>query len=142
MKRAKRRRGVTLLDALLAASVGAAMIVPSAAMLKTIMVSHRRVAVERAMFRQSEDTLDSVRIAVSNPTEFQRACNGLMPVGVDASRNYQLLPGETCQAQVTLRASDAFADLLSVDISVSHIGTGLSRTANPVRIVTEIAKPW
>ena len=142
MRRLQRRRGVTLLDSMLAAAVGAAMLIPSMAMLRTVMVTHRRVAVERAMLVRSSEILDQVRMSVANPLEFQRACNGVMPSGVDSSRTEQLLPGEICQSQVTLRASDAFADLLRVEISLAHTGTGLPRAAAPVLITTEIARPW
>ncbi|XZE51835.1 hypothetical protein SH139x_003501 [Planctomycetaceae bacterium SH139] len=141
MKRC-RRRGLSLLDTLLAAGIGASLLVPTVQMTRDAQFQQRRNQVREEMAVRGEGIIDAVRIAVGDPASFAGAASGILPAGVAADRTVNFLPGDSIRQRVSVQPYDSQRDLLTVAVTLEHLSVGATRLVPPVRFVTQIARPW
>ena len=134
--------GFSLLETVLAATIGAALLVPMTRMLVSATGSHRRSEVNTAMRLQAEQSIDLVRASVANPAEFNRVAGGGFPTGLRSDQLFTVLPGEVIRQRISVLAADSRRDLLTLDITLTHDGSGSTKRANPMRVITQIARPW
>jgi hypothetical protein len=138
----KVHRGFSLLETVLAATIGAALLVPMTMMLISATGSHRRSEVTTAMRLQAEQSIDLVRSSVASPADFDRVAGGGFPTGLRSDQLVTVLPGEIVRQRINVSAADRRRDLLTLDITLTHDGSGATKRANPMRVVTQIARPW
>jgi len=141
MKRCQ-RRGFSLLDTLLAAGIGASLLVPTVQMTRESLFQQRRSQVRQEMAARGEGIIDAVRIAVGEPASFASAAAGILPAGVAADRTVNVLPGESIRQLVMVQPYDSQRDLLTVAVTLEHRNARATNLVPPMRFITQIARPW
>ena len=138
----RHRRGLTLLDTILAAAIGAAVMVPTIGLSREAIRRQRRSFVQDEMALRGEALLDAIRIEVGNRGRFAAAANGVLPPGIAADRSVTCLPGEVIRERVTVSAYDSNRDLLNVSVVLDHLTASGGAPAPRLQLVTQIAEPW
>lgn len=138
----QRRYGLSLLDTLLAAGIGASLLVPTIQMAREAQFQQRRSSVRKEMALRGEAAIDAVRIAVGDPAVFSTAASGILPVVISADRTFGFLPGDSIRQRVIVQSHDSLRDLLTVRVTLEHQSVGLTKRAPAVQFVTQIARPW